>query len=232
MSEYMLHRARQLTTAIYNKKMIIGAEFQPPVSKQNLIATAYYNSQPYHAQPISVAALLNGLARHFAGERRTLYTGVNPLPRDRDSDIRNVISNNAIFGFLIQMILSFGMAFLTSSFVFFLVKERAVGAKHVQVMSGVGPGVFWASNFVWDFVNYLISCTAVVVVFAAFGTSAYVADGRLGLVVVVFVLFGWAVLPFVYLFSFQFNTAATALVVTIIFNIVSGEGFIFILCVQ
>ena len=42
--------------------MIIGAQFDPPTSG-SLKATAFWSGQPYHALPISIAYLLNGLAR-------------------------------------------------------------------------------------------------------------------------------------------------------------------------
>jgi ATP-binding cassette subfamily A (ABC1) protein 3 len=51
----------------------------------------------------------------------------------------------------------FGMSFLIASYVIFLIKERASGAKHLQKVSGVGFGAFWFSNFFWDMINYLSS---------------------------------------------------------------------------
>ena len=98
-----------------------------------------------------------------------------------------------------------------------------VGAKHLQVVSGVGPGMFWAATLVWDYLNYLIPTFAMLIVFAAYGTNAYVDGHRLGLVLLVLLLYGWAALAFVYLVSFLFRSPATAMVILIIFNIVTGQ---------
>ena len=98
-----------------------------------------------------------------------------------------------------------------------------MGAKHLQVVSGVGPGMFWAATLVWDYLNYLIPSFAMLIVFAAYGTNAYVDGHRLGLVLLVLLLYGWAALTFVYLVSFLFRSPATAMVILIIFNIVTGQ---------
>jgi ATP-binding cassette subfamily A (ABC1) protein 3 len=90
------------------------------------------------------------------------------------------------------------------------------------VVSGVGPAAYWLSNFVWDYINYLVPCLAVLVVFDAFQTEAYASDGRLGIVFLVFVLYGWAVLPFVYLWHFLFKTPAQGMVVVTMLNILTG----------
>ena len=83
--------------------------------------------------------------------------------------------------------------------------------------------MFWSATFAWDYLNYLIPAFAMLIVFAAFGTNAYVEDHRLGLVLLVLLVYGWAALAFVYLVSFLFRSPATAMVILIIFNIVTGQ---------
>ena len=83
--------------------------------------------------------------------------------------------------------------------------------------------MFWAATLAWDYLNYLIPAFAMLIVFAAFGTNAYVDGHRLGLVLLVLLLYGWAALAFVYLVSFLFRSPATAMVILIVFNIVTGR---------
>jgi ATP-binding cassette subfamily A (ABC1) protein 3 len=52
-----------------------------------------------------------------------------------------------VTGFVVSFTVIFGMLFLIASYVIFLIKERASGAKHLQKVSGVGSGAFWFSNF-------------------------------------------------------------------------------------
>jgi ATP-binding cassette subfamily A (ABC1) protein 3 len=83
--------------------------------------------------------------------------------------------------------------------------------------------MFWLATFIWDYVNYLLPAFAMLVVFAAFQTEAYVGDGRLGIVLFILLLYGWSALAFVYLVSFLFKSAPSAMVILIIFNIVTGN---------
>lgn len=221
-TQFCIERAQTLGLASYNKRLIVGAEFLAS-SNGSLLAKAHYNGQPYHAQPISLAYMLNGLVRHFVGQNYSLTSGVNPLPRDENSDADQTALLALSSGFSIGFCIAFGMAFMTTSFIHFLIKERAVGAKHMQKVSGVGPVVFWLGNLAWDYVNYLLPCFCLLIVFAAFRTEAYINDHRLGIVMLVLVAYGWAVLPLMYLVQFAFRSAPTGTVVVTVFNIFTGE---------
>ncbi|PVD25014.1 hypothetical protein C0Q70_15511 [Pomacea canaliculata] len=202
-SEYIVNRANDLTLTIYKKEMIVGALFETSAAT-GINATAYYNSQPYHALPISVSLLLNGLARTFFGASYSISTSMLPFPKDLESEAKSQNSMDSTQGFMVGFCISFGMSFLTSSFVYFL-----VGSKHLQVVSGVSPTMFWLATLVWDYINYLLVCFAMLIVFAAFQTTAYVADDRLGLVLLVLLVYGLAILP-------SSMSSATCIVTTIL----------------
>lgn len=65
------------------------------------------------------------------------------------------------------------MAFLASSFVVFLVQERANKAKHVQFVSGVDPFSYWDSAYTWDLINFLLPSLSILILVAAFDVPAY-----------------------------------------------------------
>jgi len=62
------------------------------------------------------------------------------------------------------------------------------------------------------------------VVFQAFAVEAFVSDGHLVDVLLMLMLYGWAVVPLMYLLSFLFATAAAAYARLTIFNIISGTA--------
>lgn len=62
------------------------------------------------------------------------------------------------------------------------------------------------------------------VVFQAFGISAFLEDNHLIDVLLLLLLYGWAVVPLMYLLSFLFSTAATAYTRLTIFNMISGTA--------
>ena len=84
-----------------------------------------------------------------------------------------------LVGFTITFNLLFGMSFLISSFALFLIRERATKAKHVQFVSGVHVVTFWLSAFLWDFINYMLPCGAIMLVLVAFDVEAYTGGIRL-----------------------------------------------------
>ncbi|KAG7261800.1 hypothetical protein CRUP_037406, partial [Coryphaenoides rupestris] len=62
------------------------------------------------------------------------------------------------------------------------------------------------------------------VVFQAFAVEAFVSGGHLVDVLLLLLLYGWAVVPLMYLLSFLFSTAAAAYARLTIFNIISGTA--------
>uniref|UniRef100_A0A3B3WRX8 ABC transporter domain-containing protein n=1 Tax=Poecilia mexicana TaxID=48701 RepID=A0A3B3WRX8_9TELE len=127
-------------------------------------------------------------------------------------------------GFAIAINLMYGMASLSSTFALLLVTESAIKSKHVQQVSGVYLSNFWFSALLWDLVNFLLPCLLMLVVFQAFGVEAFVADHHLIDVLLILLLYGWAIVPLMYLLSFFFSTAATAYTRLTIFNMISGTA--------
>uniref|UniRef100_A0A672NM26 ATP-binding cassette sub-family A member 3-like n=1 Tax=Sinocyclocheilus grahami TaxID=75366 RepID=A0A672NM26_SINGR len=127
-------------------------------------------------------------------------------------------------GFVIAINLMFGMASLASTFALLLVSERSVKSKHVQQVSGVYLSNFWFSALLWDLINFLLPCLLMLVVFRVFSVKAFVAENHLVDVLLLLLLYGWAVIPLMYLLSFLFSTAATAYTRLTIFNILSGTA--------
>lgn len=61
-------------------------------------------------------------------------------------------------------------------------------------------------------------------VFQAFGVKAFIDDHHLVDVLLLLLLYGWAVVPLMYLLSFLFSTAASAYTRLTIFNMISGTA--------
>lgn len=62
------------------------------------------------------------------------------------------------------------------------------------------------------------------VIFQAFNVQAFTQDSHLVDVMLIFLLYGWAIIPLMYLLSFFFSVAATAYTRLTIFNILSGTA--------
>lgn len=62
------------------------------------------------------------------------------------------------------------------------------------------------------------------VVFRAFAVKAFTANNHLLHVLLMLLLYGWSVVPLMYLLSFFFSTAANAYIRLTIFNMISGTA--------
>ncbi|XP_061181930.1 phospholipid-transporting ATPase ABCA3-like isoform X1 [Saccostrea echinata] len=207
---------------LYNLEYAVGADFTKKQS--SLSAIAYFNNQGYHAPAISLATLANALLQYVTNNSQFTLTTVNhPLPRTEEQKIREETEGSTT-GFTIAFNFVFGMAFLSSSFVLFLIKERATKAKHIQFVSGVQPFTFWASTFCWDMINYMIPCCILLFVLWAFGIKAYYIDAHAAHILLLLFLHGWAMLPFMYLLSFIFTVPSSGFVWLTMFNILAGDA--------
>ena len=161
----------------YTNNYIVAASFLYVNGQTN--ATGLFNDQAFHTPAISLNAMDNTILQHFINSSYDIYTVNDPLPKTISDQIYDEI-NFDFNGFLISFNVMFGMAFLASSFVVFLIGERAIKAKHCQFLSGAKWGIFWSATMLWDMINYTIPCLLLLVVFAAFDVTAYTTDHHLG----------------------------------------------------
>lgn len=215
-SEYVLYNAQREGGA-FNEHCVVGAAFR----SSDVIG--YFNNQGYHTPATALMLVDNALFKLLAGPNASIQTGNDPMPRNVSETAQSQLSESQT-GFAIAINLMYGMASLASTFALLLVSERSVKSKHVQQVSGVYLTNFWFSALLWDLINFLLPCLLMLVVFRVFSVKAFVAQNHLVDVLFLLLLYGWAVIPLMYLMSFLFSTAATAYTRLTIFNIISGTA--------
>lgn len=224
---YFVNTTISVGISTFNKKYIIGLDTNRNTTQAVTDVTAYFNGQPFHSVPISIAYTMDALLKQAMGNiSHSITTRNHPLPVSLSDNGQETFFSTLGTAFVVSFTVIFGMSFLIASYVIFLIKERASGAKHLQKVSGVGSGAFWFSNFFWDMINYLIPVFLILIVFAAFNSDAFVKDHRLGLLFGMFLLFGWGSLPFVYVIQFVFKTPPAGMVAVSMLNIFSGKIYI------
>uniref|UniRef100_A0A672NM31 ATP-binding cassette sub-family A member 3-like n=1 Tax=Sinocyclocheilus grahami TaxID=75366 RepID=A0A672NM31_SINGR len=221
LSEYVLYNAMREGGA-FNEHCVVGATFRSR-SRKNTEVIGYFNNQGYHTPATALMLVDNALYKLLAGPDASIQTGNYPMPRNMSETAQSQLSEGQT-GFVIAINLMFGMASLASTFALLLVSERSVKSKHVQQVSGVYLSNFWFSALLWDLINFLLPCLLMLVVFRVFSVKAFVAENHLVDVLLLLLLYGWAVIPLMYLLSFLFSTAATAYTRLTIFNILSGTA--------
>eukprot|EP00039_Didymoeca_costata_P015168 m.253797 g.253797 ORF g.253797 m.253797 type:complete len:1742 (+) comp16164_c2_seq1:146-5371(+) len=185
--------------------------------------TGWFNGQGYHTVAEALAFTTN-LVLNMEQSGAEIVTENHPLPKgDAEQVESSALSSLAIF---VAVVLQFGMSFLGSSFVMFVVTERTSKAKHMQFLGGVDIFTFWTSSLLFDLANYMIPACAVLIIFAGFGFEPYSGE-RLVPVGLLLITYGLAVIPISYLTSFFFTSAPLAYSRLVLFHVVTGMGAIY-----
>ena len=70
------------------------------------------------------------------------------------TDVLFIFSYNRVIDVLVAICVVFALSFVPASFVVYLVCERECKAKHLHLVSGVRPYIYWLSTYVWDLVSH------------------------------------------------------------------------------
>ncbi|XP_059204278.1 phospholipid-transporting ATPase ABCA3 [Centropristis striata] len=220
-TDYVLNQAEE-EGGSFNERCVVGAAFRGS-SSQYAEVTAYFNNEGYHTPATALMMADNALFKLLAGPNASIQTSNYPMPRNLSEVAQSQLAEGKT-GFIIAINLMYGMASLSSTFALLLVTESSIKSKHVQQVSGVYLSNFWFSALLWDLVNFLLPCLLMLVVFQAFEIKAFTDNNHLVDVLLILLLYGWAVVPLMYLLSFLFSTAATAYTRLTIFNVISGTA--------
>ncbi|XP_077552729.1 phospholipid-transporting ATPase ABCA3-like [Haemaphysalis longicornis] len=113
---------------------------------------------------------------------------------------------------------------MCSNFVLFPIAERALQVKHLHMITGMSPLLYWLINFVFDFLFYMGTALLVVVPVAVFHHDQ-LSNNDIELIFTLNCLHGYAALPIVYIFSFLFTNPGNGFsVLAIVTFIISATG--------
>ncbi|KAG1683903.1 ATP-binding cassette sub-family A member 3 [Nymphon striatum] len=188
-------------------------------SNQSYRSLNSYQHRCYHAAPISLSMVQSAMLKFYVASDYH-FTVINyPLPRTADIKALQEASLGRD-GYQVAQNIMFGVAFLSASFIVFLIKERTAQAKHLQVVSGVNLVTFWVTTFVWDFINYYIPCVIMLMMFFVFNNKEY--TGAVVPLLVLLFIHGICILPFMYCLSFLFAVPATGYARTSLLMVIIG----------
>ncbi|KJE88968.1 ATP-binding cassette sub-family A member 1 [Capsaspora owczarzaki ATCC 30864] len=202
-----------------------------PLAGTAQYSTVLYNNNAYHTGAmflnIMSNALLNTIAQTLADAAGTVAPAMSirttnyPMPMNAQEAALQAQDSAASLSLGFNVL--FGLSFLASSFILFLVQERASKAKHLQFISGVDAVSYWLSTYLWDLTNYLVPVSAIMIVIVGFKVDGYSGE-NLALALLLLLLYGWAILPFTYLFSFLFKLPMNAYSFTVFAYSITGIG--------
>ncbi|CAK7303304.1 Phospholipid-transporting ATPase ABCA3 [Vulpes lagopus] len=190
----------------------------PPTRGQTEV-TIWFNNQAYHSPPLSLTVLDNIIFMALSGPNASITVSNKPQPLNAAS---KKLEKRKLTGVQVALNLFFGVSIFVSGFCLLTVTERITKAKHIQFVSGVSATNFWLSALLWDFLIFFIACCLLMVVFLLSGLDALTKNYRFLDTLVIFMLFGWAVIPFTYLISFLFSSHTSAYIKLVMLQYCAG----------
>nr|XP_058142182.1 phospholipid-transporting ATPase ABCA3-like [Dasypus novemcinctus] len=181
--------------------------------------TFWFNNEAYHSPSLALAILDNIIFKTLSGPDSSITVSNKPQPQRTTITRQNT---RQLVGVQVAVTLFFGMSILVSSFCLLTVSERITKAKHLQFVSGVYATNFWVSALLWDFAVFFIACCLLMVVFVLCNLNVMIENYHFLDTMIIFMLFGWSVIPFMYLLSFLFSSSTSAYIKLILLNFCSG----------
>ncbi|KAG1714023.1 ATP-binding cassette sub-family A member 3 [Nymphon striatum] len=201
-------------SSIYNYKYSypIGAKIVKTSSGTNL--TAMHNPFNPFAKFISVNLIDNALLQSIH-PGKTIETFSHPFPNVY------VNLNGKVTPILIMIFMSMAMSFLSANCILFLVTERESKSKHLQLMAGVHPLVYWFSQFLWDILVCMV-VSLICFLILIYGSNIGITAESRGALFMMFLIYNFAAIPLSYLFSFFTRKPTVSFLILVGINIVLG----------
>ncbi|KAL7984894.1 hypothetical protein Chor_003464 [Crotalus horridus] len=210
------------TTMIVAKEMSAFLKYME--TEHNI--KVWFNNKGWHAIVSFLNVANNAILRANLQQNRDPeeygITAINhPLNLTKDQLSETTVLTTSIDA-VVSICVIFAMSFIPASFVLYLIQEQVTKAKHLQFVSGVSLFVYWFTNFLWDIVNYIMSAGLVVAIFMSFKKKAYTSPTNLPALIILLLLYGWAIIPMMYPASCYFNVPSTAYVFLSCVNLFIG----------
>ncbi|XP_044072836.1 LOW QUALITY PROTEIN: glucosylceramide transporter ABCA12 [Siniperca chuatsi] len=191
------------------------------VPKNRTLSKVWFNPEGHHTMPAYLNSLNNFILRSNLPldkdpRKYAISVSSHPYfgrPDDEDAVVQGMLQ------ILVAMCVMTGYSITTASFAIYEVNEHHSGSKRLQHIAGISEPFYWAVNFFYDMVIYLIPVTLTVIVIAAFQIPAFTDQQNLGAVTLLLVLFGFATFPWMYLLSGVFKDAEMAFITYVCINL-------------
>ena len=223
-----------LNDTVYTKfNWSSGGVVQDPVAIPTPL-TLLHNGSYIHALPVLATELqrarfaanryMNGLRGWNDSNHGVVYrVRIHPYPLTARENIL-IQTYLTLFAALFVMV---PFCYLPASFVLFVVRERTVKSKHLQLVSGVNANLYWLATFLWDALNYLFVCVAVMMVMLGYGNSEFVGTvENFSATFLLLLLYGLACTPISYCYSFLFDNFTSAQVGIVGLHFLTGFGLV------
>ncbi|KAH7693576.1 ABC transporter ced-7, partial [Aphelenchoides avenae] len=205
------HLQRTLVRLAYRSPPLgIGAAVNTAAGNNTIVAL--FNGAAHHVPPMALLLLSNAFVKNQPDSIRFSIELVNmPFSETTMAMVLALVSTMAVS---IIVILAFSS--LTSTFAMVLVEDRESRFKNQLLFTRLHIGVYWLAVTLWFLLFYALFCLLIAAVFFAFGWL----QSCMGETLVLWALYFWCCIPFVYCFSFMFDSPIKAFTAFLAWNVV------------
>lgn len=212
-----------LTIPEYNafkKRNIVGLQLK------NDSVVAWFNNMAYHSVPASLNLYYNAMLKTYCGHCEVQIVNA-PMKFTVKSrlEMHNSVRD---FGFQLAANVGFAMSFVSAFYVIFYIKERVSRAKLLQLVSGANLWTYWLTGWAFDFVQFLCTTFLLILTMFLYGEEGWDTIPDLTRMLILFLTFIWAILPFIYLCSFVIDVPSAALTFIIMFGVFMGNALFYV----
>ncbi|KAL3693440.1 hypothetical protein R1sor_007091 [Riccia sorocarpa] len=182
--------------------------------------TLLHNTSSEHALPTLIQELAQARFREALNlPTATMKLSNAPLPLTKNEALRI----QTMLTVLAALFVLIPFCYLAASFSVFVVRERVVKAKLLQMLSGANTYSYWTATYFWDILNYIAIVLITMLVFVIYRDEAFIGSWtKAGAVFALLICFGLSVLPLSYCYSFGFTSHASAQVAIAGIHFVTG----------
>ncbi|CAG7834142.1 unnamed protein product [Allacma fusca] len=165
----------------------------------------YYSSDALHGPPVVMNLISNVMLDAFfpisTGVQRDIKVFNEPFPEQIVSDVEAKCEVTCV---LFAVIVSFALSLFVAGLIVFPLIERTTGMKHIQLMTGLHPFVYWGTEYLCDFIITLIYSFLVVGIFmvaAATLIKPIELQDVISITLIISLYLCWSSIPFTYFLS-------------------------------
>ncbi|XP_035705489.1 ATP-binding cassette sub-family A member 3 isoform X2 [Folsomia candida] len=222
--DYMLEKENEDLVSV-NLRYIVGFEqrqVKETEKSEYRQLVGFFNNQPFHAPPLSLNFISNAL---LSPTNHTITITNHPFPVGSIDSLKKAGTFYTL-GFQIGNNIALGMSFLAASFSVFIITEKETRSKHIQFVSGLEYPLYWTANFIVDFIQFIIPCFGTMVILFLFQIEEFMSLYMQLNLLLLFVCYGLAVIPLMYLASFAFTVPSSGFTRLVLLNIFTGMASI------
>lgn len=182
----------------------------------------WFNNQPFHTAALSLNLIHNAMLKATLDSDYSIEVANWPLPFRVESTMSMLMAGTNM-GFQLATNISFALAFVSSFYIMFYIKERVSKAKLLQFVSGLNVSTFWITSFIFDFATYIITAVILLVTLIAFQEEGWKTVNDLTPAFIALIAFGFSMLPMIFIASLMFSVPSTGFVRMTIFFIFTGN---------